>query len=89
MRAGKVQDGQHATRQGQGLFRFVIRISVHEETAVDVQNLAGDEGCLVGCQEQDGFGDVLRPTQAFQRDGFDDGLALFGRPFGAHFRCGL
>jgi hypothetical protein len=63
----------------------VIRNSVHDETAVDVQNLACDEGRLVGRQEQDGFGDVFRPTQAFQRDGFDDGLALFGWPFGAHF----
>ena len=61
-------------------------VSVHQKSAVDIQNFAGNEVGFIGCQKDDGMGYLLRLSESLQRYGRDDGLPFFVRPFGAHFR---
>src|SRR5579871_2665369 len=56
----------------------IIVIPSHVQAAVDGPDLAGDVGRLVGGEEADGAGDLLRPGQPAKRDLLPDPLQ---RPF--------
>src|SRR6476646_6217777 len=61
--------------------RFTFHVSrftsIHRHAAVDVQDLAGDVGGEVGCQEEDGVCYVVRVADALGGDGLEHGIFEF------------
>jgi len=55
-----------------------LGLSIHQGSAVDVQNLAGDESCHVRGEKQYGFRHILRFSKAFERNRIDYGFSFFG-----------